>query len=209
MATPTFTTLQQRYLDLIGDSDGTIDAFGNSNINSAIQDILNKYQFSWNVKTDDITLAAGVATLPSDFNPLWNISDARIVASSDNDDNIFTQIRPEDRDSYTSDDYVFWITYDTATDTYIFNSKTLTGTVTIYYNFSPSDLSSGTDVCIIPDVEATSYLAASKNWVGAERDTDLKKDYEDEADKFIQAMWVRDLQNGPISPVGSIASYNL
>ena len=209
MATPTFTTLQQRYLDLIGDSDGTIDDFGKRNINSAIQDILNKYQFSWDIKTDDITLAAGVATLPSDFNPLWGVSDARIVASSDNDDNIFIQIRPEDRDSYTSDDYVFWITYDTATDTYIFNSKTLTGTVTIYYNFSPTDLSSGTDVCIIPDVEAVSYLAASKNWVGAERDTDLKKDYEAEADKFIQAMWLRDLQNGPIISVGSIASYNL
>ena len=129
MATPTFTTLQQRYLDLIGDSDGTIDDFGKRNINSAIQDILNKYQFSWDIKTDDITLAAGVATLPSDFNPLWNVVDARIVASSDNDDNIFTQIRPEDRDSYSADDYVFWVTYDTATDTYIFNSKTLTGTV--------------------------------------------------------------------------------
>ena len=209
MATPTFTTLQQRYLDLIGDSDGTIDDFGKRNINSAIQDILNKYQFSWDIKTDDITLAAGVATLPSDFNPLWNVVDARIVASSDNDDNIFTQIRPEDRDSYSADDYVFWVTYDTATDTYIFNSKTLTGTVTIYYNFSPADLSSGTDVCIIPDVEAVSYLAASKNWVGAERDTDLKKDYEAESDKLILAMYLRDLQNGPILSVGSIASYNL
>ena len=57
MATPIFTTLQQRYLDLIGDSDGTIDDFGKRNINSAIQDILNKYQFSWDIKTDDITLA--------------------------------------------------------------------------------------------------------------------------------------------------------
>lgn len=203
-----FSTAQQRYLDLVGDPGGTIDAFGKRNINIAIQDILNKYKFSWDKVTTDLTLVAGVSNLPTDYNPKWHLSDARIVASLDNDDNVFTEIPEWDRDKYTTDDYVYWITYDQTTHRHIFNSLTQTGTVTIYYQSLPTDLSADGDYCIIPDLEALSYLSASKSWIGNERDTLLAETYRKEADKLITAMYVGDMQSGETLIVGSVVGYD-
>jgi hypothetical protein len=203
MAFPTFEDLQGRYLDLIGDSDGTIDDFGKENINRAIEDVLNKYPFSWNVKTADLTLVAGVADMPTDYNPRWELTDAR------EGDNVFTNVPIYNKESYGSDDYIYWITSDVSGDKYIFNSKTLTGTVTIYYNFIPTELSATTDKCPVPDKEAVSYLAASKNWVGAERDEELQKNYMDMADRYITALYFRDLQQSPTVYIGSLAGDNL
>lgn len=204
----TFATIRQRYLDLIGDPNGTIDDFGDRNINVAIQDILNKYRFSWDKVTTDLTLVAGVSNLPTDYCPKWHLSDARIVASLDNNDNVFTEIAEWDRDKYTTDSHVYWLTYDQSTHRHVFNSLTQTGTVTIYYQSSPADLSGVGDYCIIPDLEALSYLAASKSWIGNERDTLLAETYRKEADKLITAMYVGDMQSGETLIIGSVVSYD-
>ena len=210
MATfPTYADISQRVQDLIGQPSGTINAFNIRNINNAVNDILNKYPFSWNLKTADLTLAAGVADMPADWNPKWGIHDARIVVSSTDDDNEFTQINIYDRDKYGTDDYVYWLTVDVSSNKTIFNSKTQTGTVTIYYNFIPTDMSTDADVCVVPDTEAVSYLAASKNWVGSERDTELKREYEQMAKQYIDALYFRDLQSGPDETFTSLAEYNL
>ena len=201
MAFPLFSDLKQRYLDLIGDSDGTIDDFGKRNINAAVKDVLNRYSFSWNKDTADITTASGVADMPNDFNPRWEI-DAR-----DADGNVFTQIPLYDRDSY-DDEKVYWITPDVSNDKYIFNSPVDT-TITLFYNFVPTALSSDSDKCAVPDLEAVAYLAASKNWIGAERDQELARNYQEMADRYINALYFRDLQNGPQEFEGNLASYNL
>ena len=154
-------------------------------------------------------VAAGVADMPTDWNPKWGINDARIVVSSDNNDSEFTQIPIYDRDKYGSDDYVYWLTVDVANNKTVFNSKTQTGTVTIYYNFIPADMSDDADVCVVPDTEAVAYLAASKNWIGSERDIELKQEYEKMADRYITALYFRDLQNGPSADITSLAEYNL
>ena len=204
-----YSDLKQRYQDLIGDSDGTIDAFGGRNINNAIKDILNRYKFSWDLTTASLTLTAGVSNLPTTYNPTFHLEDARIVASSTNDDNVFSEIDIADRDSYSTDDYVYWITWDATNHVYVFNSLTQTGTVVIYYYIIPATLTADADYCIIPDLEAVSYLAASKNWIGAERDAELKAVYEQAADRYIQALYLRDLQNGPLFTISSLVSYNL
>jgi|GEM_PF-5069261 len=198
MARPTFLELQTRYLDLIGDSGGTIDAFEKRNINAAIHDILNRYNWSWALRTTTITLASGVADLPDDFNPVWGLLDARI-----DEDSIFTIVPIPSRDLYASDNYVAWITYDATTDKYKFNSNTQSGTVTIFYytayadgGASANDLSADGDQTIIPDAEAVSTLAASKHWIGAERDNELKGIYQQDAERLITAMYIRDLNQG-------------
>src|SRR3990167_2900023 len=205
---PIFSTIQQRYLDLTGQPDGTIDAFGNRNINLAVNDILNRYPFSWNVKTDTTTLSGGAANMPSDFNPRWPI-DARIVASSTSDDNVFQKIDVADRDKYDSDSYVYWLTFDTTNNDYNFNSLTQSGTVTLYYHFTPSDMSSASDICRVPSTELVAYQASAKNWIPGERDEGLKKEYQDEANKYIQELWILDQQSGPQYGMNSIASTNL
>lgn len=202
------STIQLRYQMLVGQPTGTIDAFGTSNINAAIRDILNKYKFSWNLKSANITLASGVSTLPADYNPHWHIHDARIVVSGV-DDNVFTEIQAWERSNYNDGSYVYWITYDTTTDTYIFNSLAEDATVAIVYNFIPTDLSAPADKCFVPDLEAVSYLAASKKWVGAERDTELKQVYQQEADKLILAMYVHDMQFQEPSAIYSVTSLNI
>jgi hypothetical protein len=207
MAAPTFSTLTQRYLDLIGQPDGTITDFGKRNINRAIRDVINRYPFSWNIKTGTGTLSSGVFTLPTDYNPASPI-DARIVV--DGDDHIFTRIEVWDRDTYTDADYVYWVLPNASNpDEWTFNTHVQTGDVTLHYYFLPADLSADADKCIIPDIESVSYLAASKNWIGSERNVELKREYELEADKYINAMYFRDLQASDSMAVQSIVGINL
>ena len=190
----TWLKIKSRVAALMGESSTTSDL--QSHLNAAVQDICNSYNFSWDVKTTTGTLTAGVFNLATDFNPQWGLLDARIVASSDNDDNIFKQIDISDRDSYSSGDYVYWITYDTSNKVHVFNSLTQTGTVTYYYQFSPADMSADADVCVVPDGEAVAYLGASKMWIGDERNAQLKEDYEQEAAGRIRAMYIHDLAFG-------------
>jgi hypothetical protein len=205
----TFANLQERFLYLIGESDTTsITDIHKSHINASIRDICNIYPFSWNLKTADLTLSSGTASLPSDYNPIWHIRDARVTGSSTGDDSVYTEIPIEERDNYDSDAYVYWITQSTTTGTFTFNTPTQTGTVTIYYYVIQADLSADADVCIVPDGEAVAYLAASKNWIGDERNQQLKTDYQQEALSRIQMMQSKDLAYGGNYPVRSIVSSN-
>lgn len=197
----TFLQIQQRYLDLIGDDTASVaDDKGKRHINRAIGDILNKYSFSWDIASDTLTVSGGVASLPTDYNPLFGVLDARI-----DDQNIFTRVAISDKNTETAN--IYWITYDTTTNRYIFNTNT-DGSVIIYYNFIPADLSGDSEVCLVPDIEAVAYLAASKNWIGDERNVELKREYEQMADRMIQALYIRDLEFGPVTEVGTIVDYN-
>lgn len=189
----TFLQIQTRFLALVDET--TISATHKSHINYSIKDILNAFPFSWDLTTANLTLSSGTANLPSDYNPKWRIHDARVVNSSTSDDNIFTEIDPRDRDSYSSSDYVYWITYSAGT--YVFNTPTQSGTVAIYYYTLPSDLSGESDVCIVPDGEAVALLAASKHFLGEDQDERLKDLYEKEAGGRIQSMYSQDLNFGP------------
>jgi hypothetical protein len=187
----TFIDIQNRFLALVDES--AITSTHKSHINYAIKDILNAYPFSWDLATANLTLSAGVATLPSTYNPKWRINDARIVNSSD--DNIFTEIDITERDNYSDTDYVYWITYSAGS--YIFNTPTQSGTVVIYYQTLPADLSLDADNCIVPDAECVAMLASSKHFLGEDQDEKLKSLYEQEAQKRIQAMYSQDLNFGP------------
>lgn len=209
MAYPTLQEVRQRTAYLRGETDyTTTNAVIDSHINWTIKDIVLAYPFSWDLTTTTISLAGGTATLPADFIAKWGLMDARIVGSSTNDDYVFTAIDPRDRDSNDATSYIYWITYNTATSRYIFNSKTLTGTVTIYYYFYPADLSATSDTCIVPDTEAVAFLAAAKNWVGDERNTSLQENYEKRGASRVQDLWKADLQFGAEQPQGSVVDYN-
>ena len=185
-------------LYLIGETDVTaVTAVHKSHINAFIKDITNAFPFSWNMATDDLTLAAGVSNLPTDYNPNWHLDDVRITGSSTNDDNVFTEIDIKDRDKYGATDYKYWITWDATNEIYVFNTLTQTGTVTIYYYFEPADLSGDTDVCVVPDGEAVAYGGASKNYIGDDENVQLKQEYEKEAASRIQRMYNQDLNFGP------------
>lgn len=211
----TYNDIKKRVAYLRGETnyttagdDATIIA---DHINFTIEDIVNRHPFSWNQTYDDLTLVAGVATMPTDYNPHWPVQDARIEGSSDDDDDIFTIIDPNDRDNYSSDEYAAWITRDSTTGDYTFNSKTLTGTVRVYYYFIPTALSAADDPCIVPDAEAVAYLATSKFLMGEDltpQAIQMKKDFQEEGLARIDAMAAQDIGWGPQMTQGSVLDSN-
>jgi len=206
MANATFGYIQQRYNDLIGETNSaTASDSGKRHINSVVQDILGNYPFSWDVKSGSITLSSGTATLPTDFYPGWGIDYA---ASTADDDVKYTFIPVSDIDKYDLDDTstpVFWINYDYATDTYIFNSNIQADTITVYYHFNQPDMVNTNDKCIIVDPELVAYGAAAKNWIGDERNIELKREYQATYDNGVKALYIADLSFGPIYEVPSYA----
>jgi hypothetical protein len=208
----TFADLIKRVYYLRGDADYTTSTTDltilKDHINYSIKDIINVYPFErWNVTTADLTLASGAADLPSDFNPKWGIVDARIVESDTFDDKGFTPIPIEDRDSYADTNHRYWITYNTTTNVWVFNTRLQTGTVTIYYYFIPTDLVADGNVCIVPDGEAVAYLAASKMWIGDERNAGLKNDYEQEATARITKMYTDSHFSEPLNKENNLTAY--
>lgn len=187
----TFLQIQNRFLYLVDES--TITDIHKSHINYAVKDIVNAFNFSWNVASSDITLASNVADLPTDYNPIWGILDARVVNSGVANDTIFVQVPIKNRDSWGSSDAKYWITYNTTTSKYVFNSPYDNSTVKVYYNFIPTDMSADGNVCIVPDGEAVAFLAASKFFLGEDQDKNIKDMYQQEASARIQRMYASDL----------------
>jgi len=207
----TFLTVRKRVNHLIGETNYNTKAKSaviDSHINASIFDICDTFPFSWNMVTDDLTLAAGVADLPTDFNPKWRIYDARIVGVSTDNDVVFTEIPVENRNSFQNE-AVYWITYDTTSGLHIFNTPTQSGTVAVYYYSVPAELTANSDICIVPDYEAVAYLAASKLYLGSPQNAPIKAEFKAEAQKRIQAMWSSDNMFGPTYIERSIAGDNL
>lgn len=209
MSQLTYTNLQQRAADIMGESSASTTL--KSHINAAIQDIMLVHPWSWALKKDTSTvvLSSGADNLPSDYNAKWGLADARIVNSSTGDDNVFTRIPITDVDNYGSDDYVYWITWTAASSVHTFNSLTQSGTVQIYYYHIPSDLSAGADVCIVPDSEAVAYLAAAKMYLGDERNQGLYQLFSQEAATRIRNLLMADAaQEVDGMPLNSIIELN-
>jgi hypothetical protein len=207
----TFSNIQKRCYYLRGEFDYTTASDDLTTIkdhaNAAVQDVVNMYPFSWNRKTEDLTLSSGTATIANtanDYNSKWHLADARIAnASAEGNDVIFHEIPLERRDDVNILENVYWLTYNTTTSRYIFNTLTDSGTVTIYYYFFPADMSSGSDICIVPDGEAVALLAAAKMYRGDERNLKLKQDYENEGMARIKELYTADQNYGPLEGSGT------
>lgn len=214
MSLLTFTAIRQRVNYLIGDTSATTSGIIDSHINSAVADITNAYPFSWDVKQTTGTLAGTGPqyysfSLASDYNPKWHVTDARIVNSSVGMDSIFQEIVPQDRNNYPPQTYKYYLLYDTVANAYVFWTPEPAGlAVTYQYNFQPTTLVNGSDVCIVPDPEAVCYLAASKNWLTDERNQALMGVYKQEASTRIQSMWQTDNAFGPVPSEGAAVDYN-
>ena len=191
MALLTYLQLQTRAALLMGESSASADL--KAHIAAAVQDIVLIRPWTWTLtKGSNLSLSSGAANLAATFNPKWGVTDARIVTTGSGNDNVFTRIAIEDKDKYTSDDYVYWVTYNTSSGFYVFNSLTQTGTVEYYHHIFPTDPVGDSNVVIVPDGEAVAYLAASKMWIGDERDVKLQQVYSQEAAARIRSLVAAD-----------------
>jgi hypothetical protein len=137
-------------------------------INVAIRAIYNahKWKMTWATSSEDLTMSSGAADLDSSYNPLFGLS-----RCTDENNNDYTEINPADQGDYTNtDDYVYWIDYNTSTECYRVNTPSTATTLSVIYNIVSTDLSDDADVCLIPDREAIAYYAAAKTWLAKERD---------------------------------------
>lgn len=200
----TFLQIQTRANYLIGESSTTgASATLKSHINAFVQDIANTYPLTSFMAKTTLTVVAGVSDLPANYNPKWGL-----LYVTDASGNKYTQIPLEDQANYGDTSYVWWRTYNTTTSKHVFNSLTLTGTITAYYYFLPTDMSADVDVCVITDLECVAYGGASKNWIGDERNTNLAANYAAEAGRRLVGLYQADMQFGPQMREGTPLEYN-
>lgn len=145
---------------------GNSDSVRDKMINLARKEVYNSYPFSWARASATLSLSSNQAALPTDYNPLFGIHYAK-----DENDNVYTQIDPKLQDQYDdTDDYVFWVDYDSTAGNYVFHTPTSATTMEIIYYILPADLSDDADEDVCPDPEVIGLLAAAKLWLAKERD---------------------------------------
>ena len=185
----------------------------NELILSSRREIFDRYNFSWLLKPTTLTLSSNLASLPSDYNPIHLLRDVRVVNASSNDDYVYQQVRPEDRDSFTtgsSSDFTFYIEREPTSGCYQMIANQLDTTVDIKYYHQPTDLSADTDIETIPNYEAVSYKAAAKLWLAKERDETNHDRFDAIGERKIQEMIVRDRIANPMPKINTITDvYNL
>lgn len=206
-ARPLFSDIRQRTNYLLGDETATTSSTLDSSINATVNDIIQVYPFSWDLTSTTGSLTAGAFSLATNYIPKWRLYDVRITVSSTNDDHIFNEIDPRDRDQYDSTRYVYWIT-STAAGVYTFNTPVQAGTVTYFYYYFPSPMTAASDACLVTDVEAVALLTASKHWINDERNQALSHDYEDKGKARVDNLYAQDLNFGPGFNQDSVVALN-
>lgn len=101
-------------------------------------------------KSTSLTTSSGTIALPDDFILVDKVVNASNVELS--------EINQSDSDG--AGGTVFWITGNHSSGFYL-NTPT-DETYTVYYTYRPAEMSSNSDVCIIPDPEAVVLYAYSK-----------------------------------------------
>jgi hypothetical protein len=165
----TYATLKKVTAYLMGKTDNATSS-GNEireyMINVARSEIANAYPFAWLRKIATVTITANAGDVPTDWNPLFPFAKVQ-----DNNGNRYRQIPPKDAVLYSSTkEYVYWITYTTK---YVINTIAAPTSLSVTYNYVPTDLAQDADVDLCPDMSAISYRAAAKTWLAKERNDDF------------------------------------
>ncbi len=167
----TYANLKQMVANHLGKTnDSTAVTLRDNAINDALRQIYQEGRWSWLLTSTSTALSSSSFDLPADYNPQMGLETAYIAETGTANDHIMLRASVQDLDAYSTSDYVYWISYDTSTNRYQFNSNQSSGTVTFYYYAIPSDLSGASDVCRCPDPSAATYLSVAKYWLASERD---------------------------------------
>lgn len=176
MAYETYTILREMVANRRNKTYASLSSENAVILNNAIIDacrqIYQEASFSWLKKRATLTVTAGVANLPSDYNVSYGLKAWSAVTGIAND-KPYQLVVVEDLDLYTTADRVYWVNYDASAKLFVFNSNQTSDTVTIVYRFQPAALSATTDVTPIPDPWAIVWLATALWWSATEHDTDL------------------------------------
>ena len=189
----TYAILKHKTANRVGKTDNaTANTIRDNCIVDAVTQICTDNRFSWTLAKDTLSVVAGAANLPTDYNPSFGLVFAVHQVTGTANDREYTRVDIRDIDNYSSSDYVYYITYDTSSGVYVFNSNQTTDTVVIYYHFLPTELSSDSDVSIVPDDMAVVYLAVALWWLAKERDESNYDRFYKEYEKRLAKMVLQD-----------------
>jgi hypothetical protein len=178
MASQAFTLADIRtdLAALYGENTAPTDSTRDSYINFIIRDIYYRRLWRWRRTTANLTFTSGASDSPTAFAPDNLVATTRDgwksnmvlkeVVSGDDNDIYYTQIDPIDSENYTSTDTVYWVTGSEYAG-YTFNiPSTDSKTLQLTYYRSHETLSSSTDKCYVPSLNAVvrgAYALLVKN----------------------------------------------
>jgi len=192
----TYATLKRLVANTIGRTDNTTaNTIRDNAINDAITQIVNEYKFSWLMKKGTGTIASNEMDLASDYNASHGLETVYSPATGEGNDDIYVAVGMQEKDNYSSSDYIYWLTWDSTSEVHVLNSNQSADAIEYYYYFTPAELSADTDVCIVPDPQAVVYLAVSKWWLGKERDEDNSDRFYTKYEARMQKMIQNDQKN--------------
>lgn len=119
-------------------SSSVTTAFWTRLLNKGVNYCADKLRLT---KSTSLTTTSGSVALPDDF----LVRDSVFLDTVE-----YTLVDPADENQHVGTTY--WITGN-QTDGFVLNTP-IDDTFTVTYSFKPAEMSSGTDVCIIPDPEA-------------------------------------------------------
>jgi hypothetical protein len=137
---------------------------GTTEINDVIRnEIANYYPFTWLRKSTSLTIdGSGQSDLPADFNITH-----KIPSLIDSNNQVYQEVDVTTyNDTTVGSVNIYYIDYNTSTDRWRVNSKTVSTTLTCVYYYIPAELTADADVCVVPDPDAVIYLAAARVWIG-------------------------------------------
>lgn len=169
MAFETFSRLKQMVANRRGlTNDATDDTLRDNAILDAVKQIYQEAKFSWLKKLTTLTVTAGVADLPADFQVSYGLATVY-----DADKKEYTPVHQEEIPWLTDSDYRYWITWDATDKVFVFNTNQTTASLTAWYFIEPAEMSDGADTTPIPDPWAIAWLATALWWSAAEHEEDL------------------------------------
>ncbi|MBA2706146.1 MAG: hypothetical protein H0U60_20110 [Blastocatellia bacterium] len=201
----TYLQLKSQVANRSGRIDGgTANTIRDNAINDVIRfTIADSHPFSWLKATATVVLVAGVADMPTNYNPTHKLQPGfvRIARASTNDDIPLTETTVDMFDRYAAGDYRYYIRWSS----YRFEivSTEQSNTLTVTYYIIPTALSADGDTSIIPDSECVTLLASAKVWLAKERDeTNHDRDNALGLQRLGQ-MIINDKRANPLRPIRS------
>lgn len=171
-------------------SDGaTPDATRDGLINEAFKEVYSSRRWSWLKKKATLTVSSNEATLPVDFNKLYEPIE---IWAESNGKIEFTQVELSDLANFDTDSNVYAL--DTENSKIVF--KTLLTSVYMNYTSEFTDYaldgSDDSDTLLIPNYDAVKYLALSMYWMSQERATGKQQLYFDNYQRALNDLRKKD-----------------
>lgn len=164
----TFLQLKTWFAYAIGESTATsVDSVGEGLINDAHKEMSSRFPFQCNKKDASLSIVAGVATLPTDFDPA-HIGEIELYSYSGTTKYKYQPVPFDDISAYSTGEYVYAVDFENGQ----IKTNQTTATLTLVYFSIPAVMSTDEATTNFPVPKAISFQAAGDYWEDVEEESD-------------------------------------